>query len=78
VCYCNPNTRELVNIRVFFRANFGSKEEFVELDTNNLFKNKEDCVEAVTKKVKENISERYEKLIDDDYSYFLKKNSNLK
>lgn len=78
VCYCNPDTRKLVDIRVFFRTDKDPKDEFVELDTSNLFENKEDCIEAITKKVKENISKKYEKLIDDDYSYFLKNDSNIK
>ena len=55
-----------------------TKDNLVELSTNNLFKNREDCIEAIIKKAKENISKKYEKLIDDDYSYFLKNDSNIK
>lgn len=80
VCYCDPDTRELVNIRVFFRIDKDPKNKykFVELNSDNLFKNKEDCIEAITKEVKENINKKYEKLIDNDYSYFLKNNSIIK
>lgn len=65
ICYCNPDTRELVDIRVFFSIDNDSKEGIGELNTSNIFKNKEDCIEAITKKVKENISKEYEKLIDE-------------
>ena len=78
ICYCNPDTKEIADIRVFFSIDNDSKEGIGELNTSNIFKNKEDCIEAVTKKVKENIVKKYEKLIDKDYSYFLKNNSNIK
>lgn len=74
VCYCNPDTKELVNIRVFFSEENDPKDDIIELDTNNLFKNKEDCMEALLKKVKESINKKHEKQMDYDYSYFLRNN----
>lgn len=77
VCYCNPDTKELIEIRLFFSIGKDSIEGTFELSTSNLFKNKEDCIEAIVKKAKENISKEYEKLIDKDYSYFLKNNNEM-
>ena len=77
VCFCNPDTKELADIRVFFRIDNDSKEWIGELNASNIFKNKEDCIEAVTKKARENIVKKYEELIDNDYSYFLKNNNKI-